>query len=81
MMNVSSTSTEARLAPRALPHSRGKASQRPAFTPVLRSKIGLIRHPTANLAQPNRYRTSGREALAPVLMTAMPSLQPVWRVA
>jgi len=39
----------------ALPHSRGKASQRPAFTPVQPSPLGLIRHPTAILAQHNRY--------------------------
>jgi len=35
----------------ALPHSRGKASQRPAFTPVQPSPSGLISHPTATLAQ------------------------------
>lgn len=35
----------------ALPHSKGKASQRPAFTPVQPSPLGLIRHTTANKAQ------------------------------
>jgi len=40
----------------AMPHSKGKASQRPAFTPVHPSSPGLIRHTTATLA--HRYRTS-----------------------
>ena len=34
----------------ALPHSRGKASQRPAFTPVPPSKIGPISHTKAHQA-------------------------------
>ena len=41
-MTLSSISTEPHPATRALPYSRGKASKRPAFTPVLLSYLGLI---------------------------------------
>jgi len=39
----------------ALPHSRGKASQRSAFTPVQSSPPGLIRHTTAASQHNDRY--------------------------
>jgi hypothetical protein len=49
---MTSTSTEPHPVARAMLYSKGKASQRPAFTPAQRSKIGPISHTTANLAQP-----------------------------
>lgn len=50
-MNPSGISTEPHPAAQAMLHSKGKASQWPAFTPVPLSQLGLIRHHNAQQAQ------------------------------
>ena len=63
----------------ALPHSRGKASQRPAFTPAQLSQIGLTRHTTATNERKQTCLTHWQGDIDTGPFDCSVSLQPVWR--
>jgi len=62
----------------AMPHSKGKVSQRPVFTPVQPSPRGLIRHTTATLAQPKTQSHHWQGGIDNGPFDCFASLQPVW---
>ena len=77
-MNPSGISTEPHTATRALPYSKGKASQWPAFTPVQPSPLGLIRHPTSDNSATHRTSHLWQGDIGSGPFDFNVPLQPVW---